>query len=138
LAFRHIRAGHRIRWVFSISELDIESGGSSPFPHVGYKEGMWVVCILPICEEVLPNNRVRRRQSGMLRVPLSTVSPLFELLATASIPGQSVISESANCSILSQSAISESATVHYFSLVRALSSLHLEVLNSLPVGYVGE
>ncbi|VDO10864.1 unnamed protein product [Rodentolepis nana] len=37
-----------------------------------------------------------------------------------------------------QSAISESATVHYFSLVRALSSLHLEVLNSLPVGYVGE
>ncbi|VDO14150.1 unnamed protein product [Rodentolepis nana] len=70
----------------------------------------------------------------------SATASILGQSATASIPGQSVISESANCSILSQSAISESATVHYFSLVRALSSLHLEVLNSLcsPVGYVGE
>ncbi|VDO02142.1 unnamed protein product [Rodentolepis nana] len=48
----------------------------------------------------------------------SATASILGQSATASIPGQSVISESANCSILSQSAISESATVHYFSLVR--------------------
>ncbi|VDO06000.1 unnamed protein product [Rodentolepis nana] len=39
--------------------MDTKSGGSSPFPPVGYIEGMWVECILPICEDVLPSNRVR-------------------------------------------------------------------------------
>ncbi|VDO10032.1 unnamed protein product [Rodentolepis nana] len=40
-------------------ELDTESGGSSPFPPVRYIEGMWVECILPICEGVMPVSRVR-------------------------------------------------------------------------------
>ncbi|VDO14462.1 unnamed protein product [Rodentolepis nana] len=39
--------------------LDSESGGSSVFPPVSYIEGMWVEYILPICEDVLPSNRVR-------------------------------------------------------------------------------
>ncbi|VDO05249.1 unnamed protein product [Rodentolepis nana] len=63
-------------------ELDTESGGSSPFPHVGYIEG---------------------------------------------------ILNSATASILGQSGMSESATVHCFSFVRALSSLYLEVWNSLLI-----
>ncbi|VDO16391.1 unnamed protein product [Rodentolepis nana] len=54
--------------------LDTESGGSSPFPPlntesgwtspfspVGYIEGMWVECILPICDSVLRDNRVHRQ-----------------------------------------------------------------------------
>ncbi|VDO07165.1 unnamed protein product [Rodentolepis nana] len=40
---------------------------------------------------------------------------------------------SAKASILGQSAMSESATVHCFSFVRALISLHLEVWNSLLI-----
>uniref|UniRef100_A0A0R3TUJ0 MFS domain-containing protein n=1 Tax=Rodentolepis nana TaxID=102285 RepID=A0A0R3TUJ0_RODNA len=40
---------------------------------------------------------------------------------------------SATASILGQSGMSESATVHCFSFVRALSSLHLEVWNSLLI-----
>ncbi|VDO14408.1 unnamed protein product [Rodentolepis nana] len=75
-----IRAGHRIRWVFSVpSKL---SNGFDSWPKLN-----------------------------------SATASILGQSATASIPGQSVISESANCSILSQSAISESATVHYFSLV---------------------
>ncbi|VDN97444.1 unnamed protein product [Rodentolepis nana] len=40
---------------------------------------------------------------------------------------------SATASILGQSGMSESATVHCFSFVRALISLHLEVWNSLLI-----
>ncbi|VDN98905.1 unnamed protein product [Rodentolepis nana] len=102
-------------------ELDTESGGSSPFPPLdtesGYIGGMWVECILP------------RYMEGMW---VECIIPICE----ASVYSQSL---KVFCqAIRPQSAISESATVHYFSLVRALSSLHLEVLNSLPVGYVGE
>ncbi|VDO14203.1 unnamed protein product [Rodentolepis nana] len=42
-----------------VPRLDTESGGSSPSPPVGYIEGMWVECIVLICEGVLPSNRVR-------------------------------------------------------------------------------
>ncbi|VDO10903.1 unnamed protein product [Rodentolepis nana] len=72
--------------------MDNRSGGSSPFPPVGYIVGMWVECILPICEIVLPDNR----------------GPVHSL-------------NSAKASILGQSATSESATVYCFSFVRALS-----------------
>ncbi|VDO03087.1 unnamed protein product [Rodentolepis nana] len=75
-----------------IEGLDTESDGSSPFPHVGYIEGMWVGCMLPICEDVF---------------------------AKQSCPVRSL--KSATASILGQSGMSESATVHCFSFVRALS-----------------
>uniref|UniRef100_A0A0R3TWU3 DUF3694 domain-containing protein n=1 Tax=Rodentolepis nana TaxID=102285 RepID=A0A0R3TWU3_RODNA len=52
-------SSERIYLIVKVSRLDTESGGSSPFPPVGYIEGMWVECILPICEGVLPSNRVR-------------------------------------------------------------------------------
>ncbi|VDN99550.1 unnamed protein product [Rodentolepis nana] len=35
-----------------LAGLDTESGGSSPFPPVGYIEGMWVECIHSICQGV--------------------------------------------------------------------------------------
>ncbi|VDO09502.1 unnamed protein product [Rodentolepis nana] len=73
--------------------LDTESGGSYPFPPEGYIDGM--------------------------------------CFAKQSCPVRSL--NSATASILGQSAISESATVHCFSFVRALSSLYLEDLNSLLV-----
>ncbi|VDO08146.1 unnamed protein product [Rodentolepis nana] len=74
-------------------KLDTESGGSSPFPHVGYIEGM--------------------------------------CFAKQSCPVRSL--NSATASILGQSGMSESATVHCSSFVRALSSLNLEVWNSLLI-----
>ncbi|VDO05689.1 unnamed protein product [Rodentolepis nana] len=51
--------------------------------------------------------------------------------ATQSCPVRSL--NSATASILGQSGMSESATVHCFSFVRALSSLNLEVWNSLLI-----
>ncbi|VDN98076.1 unnamed protein product [Rodentolepis nana] len=75
---------------------------------------MWVECILPsvkvFCQAIV---------SGLHCVdcPIRSLNS-----ATASI-------------LASRSAMSESATVHCFSVVRALSSLNLEVWKA---GYVGE
>ncbi|VDO12682.1 unnamed protein product, partial [Rodentolepis nana] len=86
--------------------MGTESDGSSPFPPVMNTESGGSSPFSPV-----------ENQMGLLH---------FLLIDFDSWP----IGYVGECSILSQSAISESATVHYFSLVRALSSLHLEVLNS--------
>ncbi|VDN99768.1 unnamed protein product [Rodentolepis nana] len=112
--------------------LDTKSGESSPIPTVGYIGGMWVACELPICRGVLPSNRVRYVVYCEGFLPSNRVRNGFDSRR--------------------RSAMSESATVHCFSVVRALSSLNLEVWKAGyieechcplflilgPAGYVGE
>ncbi|VDO01206.1 unnamed protein product [Rodentolepis nana] len=88
------------------------SDGSSPFPHVGY---IWWVFSVSSCRS--------HRQVGLLHF----------LLCFARQPCPVRCLNSATASVLGQSAMSESVTVHCFSFVRALSSLHLEIWNSLLI-----
>ncbi|VDO00696.1 unnamed protein product [Rodentolepis nana] len=111
-----VRAGHRIRWVFSISaghrisisgfpslslEWDTESGGSSPFPLDEHRI-RWVFSIsscIYLWLSVLVFRAGHQISNGFDSWPKlnSATASILGQSATASIPGQSVISESANC-----------------------------------------
>ncbi|VDN99302.1 unnamed protein product [Rodentolepis nana] len=98
--------------------------------------GMWLLQtttdFLP-----LPKSRAANTSTNGMGQFLTTNSGLdTESGGSSSFPPVGYIGgipNSATASILGQSGMSESVTVHCFSFVRALSSLHLEVVNSLLI-----